>query len=183
MADSPPNSPPKSPLRSPKKPVTRYGPIKQADLKFGTEKRFQWQSAASTSDVMYELPELQASKSVVFPNSLRKGMDDENPDAKKRSTGPGSYDYSGSYDHISEYAVHNANRFSQAARQSMAMKTPSPGAVYNVESVYGTGLINTTELDFPTALGSPCTALHWAPMQTCFSQRLNRGRQYQLRSA
>jgi hypothetical protein len=155
MADNPPNSPPKSPLRSPKKPVTRYGPIKQADLKFGTEKRFQWQSAASTSDVMYELPELQASKSVVFPNSLRKGMDDENPDAKKRSTGPGSYDYSGSYDHISEYAVHNANRFSQAARQSMAMKTPSPGAVYNVESVYWNGPDKHNGIGFSNSTRQP----------------------------
>jgi hypothetical protein len=119
--------------------VTRYGPIKQPDLKFGTEKRFQWQNTGSSSDVMYEIPELGASRSVIFSNSLRKGMDDENPDAKKRSTGPGSYEYGDCFNHCSEYVVHNANRFSQAPRQSMAMKTPSPGAVYNIESCYWNG--------------------------------------------
>lgn len=167
MADGPPRSPPKSPskspFKSPKKPVTRYGPIKQADLKFGTEERFQWQNAASTSDVMYQIPEFEPSKSVIFSNSLRKGMDDENPDAKKRSTGPGSYDYSGCFDHISEYALHGANRFGQAPRQSMAMKTPSPGAVYNIESVYwngpdkhnGVGFSNSTRQPlYGSALGA-----------------------------
>jgi hypothetical protein len=132
-------SPPSSPLKSPKKTVTRYGPIKEADLKFGTEKRFQWQSSAETSDVIYEVQDVLSNKSVVFGNSLRKGMDEENPDAKKRSTGPGSYEFAGCFDHLSEYSVKGANRFSQAPRQSMAMKTPSPGAVYNIENTFWNG--------------------------------------------
>mmetsp|Transcript_25692 Transcript_25692/g.51489 ORF Transcript_25692/g.51489 Transcript_25692/m.51489 type:complete len:235 (+) Transcript_25692:41-745(+) len=163
MGDAAPGSPPKSPLKSPKKIVTRYGPIKQADLKFGTEKRFQWQSAENTGDVMYEIPDFQPSKSVVFGSSLRKGMDEENPDAKKRSTGPGSYDYSGCFDHLSEYAHKNGNRFGQAPRQSMAMKTPSPGAVYNIESQFwngpdkhnGIGFSNSTRQSlYGTSLGA-----------------------------
>ena len=132
-------SPPRSPTRSPKKIVTRYGAIKQADLKFGTEKRFQWQNSGATSDVMYEIQEMQPSKSVIFGNSLRQGLDDENPDAKKRSTGPGSYEFAECFDHLSEYATKKANRFGQAPRQSMAMKTPSPGAVYNIEKQYWNG--------------------------------------------
>ena len=140
MGDQP-TSPLKSPSRtkSPKKPITRYGQIKQADLKFGTEKRFTWQNAGSTGDVMYEIPDYQPTKSVIFGNSLRKGMDEENPDAKKRSTGPGSYDYSGCFDHLSEYNTRSANRFGQAPRQSMAMKTPSPGAVYNIQNQFWNG--------------------------------------------
>jgi len=163
MADSPAKSLLKSPTKSPKKPVTRYGQIKQADLKFGTEKRFQWQNAANTGDVMYEIPEYQPSKSVIFGNSLRKGLDDENPDAKKRSTGPGSYEFAECFDHLSEYAKRNANRFGQAPRQSMAMKTPSPGAVYNIQNQFwngpekhnGIGFSNSTRGDlYGSSLGS-----------------------------
>jgi hypothetical protein len=69
-----------------------------------------------------------------FGNSLRTGMDDENPDAKKRSTGPGSYEFANCYDHLSEYQSTHANRFALAPRQSMAMKTPSPGAVFKTLS-------------------------------------------------
>lgn len=148
-------SPPRSPPKSPKKPVTRYGQIKQADLKFGTEKRFQWQDAGGTSDVMYEIPEFQPSKSVIFGNSLRKGMDEENPDAKKRSTGPGSYDYSGCFDHISEYNTRTANRFGQAPRQSMAMKTPSPGAVYNIEKQFWNGPEKSGAIGFANGTRQP----------------------------
>lgn len=128
-----------SPVRSPKKDVTRYGPVKFPDAKFGNEERFMWQKSKSSNDVAYDLPEMTMSRSIVFPQSLRKGMDDENPDNKKRSTGPGSYEYSGCYDHISEYMNHEANRFPCAARQSMAQKTPSPGAVYNIEKKYYRG--------------------------------------------
>lgn len=160
MSGSPIKSPPKhgspsSPLRSPKPPVTRYGAVKEADLKFGTEKRFQWQNLSSSSDVMYEIPDPEPTRSVSFGCALRKGMDDENPDAKKRSTGPGSYDYSGSFDHLSEYSVHNANRFCQAPRQSMAMKTPSPGAVYNVESVYWNGPDKHNGIGFSNSTRQP----------------------------
>ncbi|KAJ1436494.1 hypothetical protein B484DRAFT_445615 [Ochromonadaceae sp. CCMP2298] len=143
-------SPMKSPERtkSPKKTMTRYGAVKQADLKFGTEERFRWQSAQDTSDVIYEIPELTASRSVLFGCSLRKGLDDENPDNKKRSTGPGSYNFAPCFDHHSEYAVKHAGRFSQAARQSMAMKTPSPGAVYNIEKQYWNGPVKDEGIGF-----------------------------------
>jgi hypothetical protein len=132
-------SKPNSPERSPKKDVTRYGPVKHSEIKFGSEERFQWQSAKSTNDVAYELPAMKMSRSIVFSQATRKGMDEENPDNKKRSTGPGSYDFSGSFDHLSEYVKKEANRFPCAPRQSMAVKTPSPGAVYNIEKLYYTG--------------------------------------------
>jgi len=119
---------------SPKKPVTRYGAVPDIAIKFGNEERFQWQKSQNSSDVVYDIPVLQPSKSIIFGNSLRAGMDDENPDAKKRSTGPGSYEFANCYDHLSEYQSTHANRFALAPRQSMAMKTPSPGAVFKTLS-------------------------------------------------
>jgi hypothetical protein len=137
MASHPQRS--ESPSKLKKLDVTRYGPVKHGEIKFGTEERFQWQSSKSTNDVAYKLPEMTMSRSIVFSQATRKGMDDENPDNKKRSTGPGSYNYSGSFDHLSEYVKKEANRFSCSARQSMAMKTPSPGPVYNIEKKYNMG--------------------------------------------
>ena len=119
-------------------PVTRYGPCHGAQSKFLTEERFAWQKAKFQSDVLYELPSVVMTRSVVFPSGLRSGMDD-NPDAKKRSTGPGSYNPGLCFDHQSESIVHHAARFGAAPRESMAMKTPSPGPVYNIEKCYWNG--------------------------------------------
>jgi len=144
----------RSPARSPSKAdnrTTRYGKIKDADLSFGTEQRFKWQSSGETSDVVYDVQNMSLSKSAVFGSSLRKGMEDENPDAKKRSTGPGSYDVAQSYDFNSEYAKREANRFGQAPRQSMAMKTPSAGAVYNIEKQYWNGPDKSHGVGFATS--------------------------------
>lgn len=140
-----------SPFRSPKKDVTRYGAIKNPDIKFGEEERFAWQNSKSTNDVAYNLPDMTMTRSVKFGYSLRKGMDEENPDTKKRSTGPGSYQFSGCYDHLSEYARREANRFPCAARQSMAVKTPSPGAVYDIEKQYYRGPEKSMGISFPNS--------------------------------
>lgn len=78
-------------------------------------------------------------KIVIFGNSLRAGADDENPDAKKNSTGPGSYDVAKGFDFNSEKSASRMTRFGAAPRQSMAMKTPSPGAVYNIDNCYWNG--------------------------------------------
>ena len=112
--------------------------MKSSEAIFGTEERFAWQNAKFASDVAYNLPEGKPSKSVVFGNSLRTG-DDSNPDAKKSSTGPGSYDTSHSLEFNSEHATSRMTRFGAAPRQSMAMKTPSPGAVYNIEQLFWNG--------------------------------------------
>ena len=139
-------SPPKKsmPVRP---PCTRYGPIKGAESKFLTEERFAWQKAKFQSDVVYELPSVNMTRSVVFSSSLRQSADD-NPDAKKRSTGPGSYDTSHCYDHVSEYATKNASRFGAAARESMAVKTPSPGPVYNIGKCYWNGPDKGKQISF-----------------------------------
>lgn len=146
--DGRPKSPTsKSPLR---RDSTRYGQIKEPDLKFGTEQRFRWQQVA-TNDVSYNLPPMTMNRSVAFGYSLRKGMDEDNPDNKKRSTGPGSYEFSGSFDHLSEYVRKEANRFACAPRQSMAVKTPSPGAVYNIEKKYYLGPEKSMGIGFANA--------------------------------
>jgi len=119
--------------------VTRYGPIPDGSIKFGTEERFAWQRAQYVSDVVYKLPDTSLTRDVIFSSSVRQGMDAENPDAKKRSTGPGSYNPGNCYDHISEYIARKGNRFGAAPRESMAMKTPSPGAIYQIEKCYYMG--------------------------------------------
>jgi len=139
-----------SPSKSPKKGATRYGPIHPPEVKFGTEQRFQWQNV-DTTDVAYKLPDMTMSKSVLFGYALRQGMDEENPDNKKRSTGPGSYDYSQCYDSLSEYVKKEANRFPCAPRQSMALKTPSPGAVYNIEKQFYLGPEKRDGIGFPNS--------------------------------
>ena len=145
------SSAPVSPTKSPKKEVTRFGPIKCLEPTFGTEERFQWQKSQNCSDVMYQVAPINTTKSIIFGGAPRKGMDDENPDAKKRSTGPGSYDYRHAHDHLSEYSVHQANRFGCAPRQSMALKTPSPGAVYNIEKCYWNGKEKSDGIGFVNA--------------------------------
>jgi hypothetical protein len=126
---------------SPKKKerrATRYGPMSQSNVSFAKEERFAWQKAKFASDVVYA-PKLDGqARPIVFGGALR-GSNDDNPDAKKRSTGPGSYDIQHAPKFLSMYLNHNASRFATAARQSMDMKTPSPGAVYNIEKVYWNG--------------------------------------------
>jgi hypothetical protein len=133
-------SPGMSKLNSPnRRDCTRYGPIHSPATKMGTEERFSWQKPQFSSDVMYDLPEMRMSRSVGFPSAVRGGMDDTNPEAKKSSVGPGSYQYGHCYNKISDFNVHPAIKFAEAPRPSMDMKTPSPGAVYNVEKCYWNG--------------------------------------------
>ena len=113
----------------------------------GTEERFAWQKPQFSSDVMYELPSVSMNRVVSFPSAVRGGMDD-NTDAKKRSTGPGTYSFGHCYDRLSDYCVHRANRFADAPRQSMDMKTPSPGAVYNVDKCYWNGPVKNIGISF-----------------------------------
>lgn len=149
-----PTSPIKS-LNSPnKKPhtpnfTTRYGVVHSPETKFGTEERFQWQNAQFVSDVAYQLPDTKSRTGSLFGTSARGGMDDVNPDQKKRtSTGPGSYNVEDCYDSLSEYLTHKAPKFACAPRQSMDMKTPSPGAVYNTSELFRSGKDKTIKISF-----------------------------------
>ena len=121
-----------------KRICTRYGPTQNPQIKFGSEKRFQWQEAKFSCDTTYEIPEEPVKFSVIFPASSKKPLVD-NPDAAKNATGPGSYDVTKGFDVHSEYVKHEANKFSVSQRQSMAIKTPSPGPVYNIEKTYFNG--------------------------------------------
>lgn len=82
-------------------------------------------------------------------------MDDINPDAKKRSTGPGSYHVEHCYNSSSEYPTRRAFRFGGAPRQSMAEKTPSPGAVYNTDGLFSSGSNKTIPISFGTDVRRP----------------------------
>lgn len=111
----------------------------------GNEERFQWQKSKSASDVSYTLPDCKMTRSVVFSCSRRTGEDATS--SNKTSTGPGSYD-SSKIDFSSEHVMTKANKFGAAARQSMALKTPSPGAVYNIENTYWNGPVKKMGIGF-----------------------------------
>lgn len=132
--------------------VTRYGRVRSPQTRFGNEERFLWQSDKNINDVSYQLPSVRNHRSVRFGQSLRQSMDEmTNPDSKTRDTGPGSYDISGSFDFVSDYVNHQATRFAGAPRKSMEMKTPSPGAVYNIEKKYYTGPDKREGISFSVA--------------------------------
>lgn len=143
-------SPPRSPSKRSKKviEVTRYGAVKEPALKFGREERFAWQNPQNSSNVVYDIPDSSATKSVIFGASLRT---DDSIKGGSSGTGPGSYDFSKCFDHISEYNVKQGNRFSCAPRLSMVIKTPSPGAVYNIEKVYWNGPDKNNGIGFSNA--------------------------------
>lgn len=128
-----------SPKRPPTRPlITRYGPNSQSTVSFSQEERFAWQKAKFQSDVVYDIKPDYTGRTVLFSGALRKPSDD-NPDAKKRSTGPGSYDVANSAEFLSDYIHKGGQRFSSGARESMAVKTPSPGPVYTIDGCYYRG--------------------------------------------
>ena len=104
---------------------------------------------------MYDLPDMNPGKGSQFGTSTRKGMDDINPDNKKRSTGPGSYHVEQCYNACSEYPTRRSFRFSGAPRQSMAEKTPSPGAVYNTDGLFNSGSNKTIPISFGNDIRRP----------------------------
>eukprot|EP01035_Chromulina_nebulosa_P017768 gene17768-23370_t len=140
---------------SPKKEVTRYGTIKQPEITFGYEERFLWQKPQYLTDVTYDPPNAQSQRGAIFGTASREGADVVNPDDKKRSNGPGSYDFSRSFDFNSEYVTKKAARFSGAPRQSMALKTPSPGAIYNIDKVFYNGPDKFKGIGFSTSKRKP----------------------------
>ena len=79
----------------------------------------------------------------------------QNPDSKKNSTGPGSYDVSQAFGFNSEYSSSRINKFGVAPRQSMAMKTPSPGAVYDITRQYWNGPDKSNGISFSTESRHP----------------------------
>jgi hypothetical protein len=134
--------------KSPPKSVTRYGVVHSPVAAIGKEERFTWQQPQFGSDVIYNLPDAKMTRAITFGSSQRLGMDDANPETKKRSTGPGSYNPTRGYPHLSEYPTRTGNRFASAPRQSMAMKTPSPGAVYDITNQYWNGPVKTMGIGF-----------------------------------
>ena len=147
-----------SPKRPPTRPlITRYGPNSQSTVSFSQEERFAWQKAKFQSDVVYDIKPAYTGRTVLFSGSVRVPADD-NPDAKKRSTGPGSYDVAASADHISDYIHKGGQKFASAARESMVVKSPSPGPVYTIDGCYYRGPDKTQPISFNcdsrTALGS-----------------------------
>ena len=121
-----------------KQQCTRYGPISTPVAKMGHEQRFAWQKLASSTDGMYDLPDVRSSRAVTFGSSVRM-VEQNNADAIKRSTGPGSYEFAHCYDRMSEFKKQQGNRFALAPRESLDLKTPSPGAVYDITKQYWNG--------------------------------------------
>jgi hypothetical protein len=139
-----------------RKEAIRTGVIHHQEITFGSEERFSWQKPKYVCDVTYDPPNSSSTKSVLFGTSSRAGgADFVDPETKKRSNGPGSYDYARSYDFNSEYVSKKGIRFAGAPRQSMAMKTPSPGAVYDIQKKYYMGPETSRGISFGKDVRKP----------------------------
>lgn len=118
--------------------VTRLGPIRKFEPKFTKEERFRWMKPRLSSDVIYDVRDVASSRRIFFGTATR-GEDSVTVEAKKRTNGPGSYEVLRSIDRLSDYHTRSAYRFGNASRESMVVKTPSPGAIYNIKNVYWNG--------------------------------------------
>lgn len=127
--------------------VTRFGPVHSYEPKFTKEERFRWQSPTASSDVIYVLPNESSARRVFFGTASR-GEDSTTIEAKKQTIGPGSYEVGKSFDRNSEYITRRVYRFGNSSRDSMVMKTPSPGAVYNLKNAYWNGPDNRLGISF-----------------------------------
>lgn len=115
---------------------------------FGTEERFR-NTNKSQTDNLYSLPKINDAKSIIFPSASR----DFTVGASRinvSNTGPGSYDVSKGYDWNSEYPKKTGSRFATCPRESMAMKTPSPGAIYQIDNTYWNGPVKKLAIGFNT---------------------------------
>lgn len=112
---------------------------------FGTEERFRTQNCQT--DNLYSLPKIDDTKSVIFPCATRL-FESDTSRLNASSNGPGSYDVQHSSKFYSEYPKKDAVRFGTAPRESMIMKTPSPGAVYQIDKVYFNGPKSKSGLSF-----------------------------------
>lgn len=116
--------------------ITRYGPVSPSNVKFGGEQRFKWQSVRNSCDSSYEVPDEEVKHNVVFPAGPKNAV---LGDTKNSTLGPGSYNVAKGFGFNSEFLQRPAYKFNISQRQSMVMKTPSPGAVYNLGQCYYTG--------------------------------------------
>ena len=57
--------------------VSRYGVVRNSELSFSKEERFNWQNSQYVSDVVYQLPDSKSRIGSVFGTAARNGMDDE----------------------------------------------------------------------------------------------------------
>lgn len=124
--------------------VTRLGPIHVPSPTFPKDDRFRAQTPSSLCDVIYSLPSVRMTRQITFPSTERDGTGD----ASNSGNGPGSYVYGDCFNHLSEKTSHHAGRFPRSQRQSMAMRTPSPGAIYNLGNTYWNGPVKTLPVRF-----------------------------------
>jgi hypothetical protein len=115
--------------------------------KIGSEERFAWQKLTASTDGIYDLPDQRCPRTMTFGTSIRMS-EESNSDAVKRRAGPGTYESSTCYDKVSDYTNKQGNRFSLAPRQSLDLKTPSPGPVYVISNQYWNGAEKGIKIGF-----------------------------------
>jgi hypothetical protein len=133
--------------RSSEKECTRYGVITTPATKIGSEERFSWQKLTASTDGIYDLPDQRCPRTMTFGTSIRMS-EESNSDAVKRRAGPGTYESSTCYDKVSDYTNKQGNRFSLAPRESLDLKTPSPGPVYVISNQYWNGADKGIKIGF-----------------------------------
>jgi hypothetical protein len=141
---SPPISPPRSPLAM----VGRFGVTQATEPRFCSEERFADYANRNPCDNFYDLPDSKSKMSAFMGKSQRVSMSDTLPNSSGPEVGPGKYNIEYSLDVSSEHMVHNAPKFGSDVRQSLELKTPSPGAVYDTEGLNRFGRDKTIKISF-----------------------------------
>lgn len=106
------------------------------------EERFMWQRPPNEFDAIYKVKLDRQVRDLHFGTSTREDWkstminkrDSFNPNA-----GPGSYKRDKEFLISSEAINKEAPRFQDAPREGMALKTCTPGPIYNIEKVYKRG--------------------------------------------
>ena len=122
---------------------TRYGYTCGSTTRLDMgEERFRWQRPPNAFDAIYKVTLDSQVRDLHFGTSTREDWkttminkrDSFNPNA-----GPGSYKLDKEFLVSSEMHFIEAPRFQDAPRESMALKTCTPGPIYNIEKVYKRG--------------------------------------------
>lgn len=133
--------------RSSEKECTRYGVISTPATKIGNEERFSWLKLSASTDGNYDLPDQRCPRTMTFGTAIRMA-EEINSDAIKRRAGPGTYECSNCYDKVSSFSTKQGHRFGIAPRESLDLKTLSPGPVYVISNQYWNGAENGIKVGF-----------------------------------
>lgn len=124
-----------------KKADSRHGLKTGGNCTVGNEERFKWQKPVNDFDAFYNLPSALSLKHTSFGSSTRQDWEStvkNKRDGNNPNAGPGNYNTTNFQALSTNRGIAN-NKFGQATRPSMDMKTLSPGPAYDVTDIWNSG--------------------------------------------